>query len=111
MAYKLNLPSSAKIHNVFHVSQLKRKLGTADVSQIFLPDISDEGILKPKPAHVLDGRIVRRGRRNVTEILVQWEGTSRASATWERLFDMKRRFPELNLGDKVSLEGEALLRS
>ncbi|KAL9398033.1 hypothetical protein Peur_006994 [Populus x canadensis] len=111
VAYKLNLPSSAKIHNVFHVSQLKRKLGTADVSQISLPDISDEGILEPKPAHVLDGRIVRRGQRNVTEILVQWEGTSRASATWERLFDMKRRFPELNLGDKVSLEGEALLRS
>ncbi|KAF9671218.1 hypothetical protein SADUNF_Sadunf12G0024600 [Salix dunnii] len=52
-----------------------------DVSQISLPDISDEGVLEPKPAHVLDGRIVRRGHRNITEILVQWEGTSRASAT------------------------------
>nr|XP_034898556.1 uncharacterized protein LOC118036834 [Populus alba] len=61
VAYKLILPSFARIHNVFHVSQLKRKLGTADISQISLPDISDEGILKPKPTHVLDGRIVRRG--------------------------------------------------
>jgi len=60
---------------------------------------------------VLDGRVVCRGRCNVTEILVQWEGTSRAFATWERLFDMKRRFLELNLGDKVSLAGEALLQS
>jgi len=83
VAYKLNLSSSAKIHNVFHLSQLKRKLGTEDVSPIFLPDISDEGILEPKPAHMLDGRVVRRGLRNVTEILVQWEGTSRASTTWE----------------------------
>ena len=110
VAYKLHLPSSAKIHNVFHVSQLKRKLGSEVVSQSSLPDISDEGLLEPKPAHILDGRIVQRGRRTITEVLVQWEGTSRASATWERLFDMKRRFPELNLGDKVSFEREALLR-
>jgi hypothetical protein len=81
VAYNLNLPLSAKLHNVFHVSQLKKKLGTADISQIFLPDISDEGILEPRPTHVLDGCIVRKGRCNATEILVQWEGISRASAT------------------------------
>ena len=42
VVYKLELPSSTTIHPVFHVSQLKRALGSADLCQPLSPILAED---------------------------------------------------------------------
>ena len=84
VAYKLALPDSAKIHPVFHVSQLKKHVGSA-VVQSTLPMLDAEGLIAKSPVCILDRRMKKAGNVAVTEILVQWSNEGPEDATWERL--------------------------
>ncbi|KAA8539425.1 hypothetical protein F0562_026117 [Nyssa sinensis] len=98
MSYKLELPPESRIHIVFHVSLLKKKIGEKYPIQGELPVIeNDAETLYPKPQAVLD----RRQRKNKEEILIHWQGLSLAEATWENLAAMQKQFPEHSLEDKA----------
>jgi hypothetical protein len=72
VAYKLGLPSTALVHPVFHVSQLKSftpkyTLVFSDISQ--LVDLSGRDV---HPVQLLDHRLVRRGHKPVVQVQVAW---------------------------------------
>jgi hypothetical protein len=69
VAYKLNLPPGSLIHNVFHVSQLKKKLGPTMQMSPKLPLVSCEGRVKLEPVAILDRRVIKKD--NAVEVLIQ----------------------------------------
>jgi hypothetical protein len=94
-AYKLNLPQTLKIYPVFHVSLLKKQLGTRITPLTALPILTPEATLAPEPEKILTRRLMRKGNRAGTKVLVQWAGTLVEDAIWEDLENLRERFPDL----------------
>ena len=82
VAYELDLPMDSNVHNVFHVSCLKKALGP-QVTPIDLPPLDDEGKLILIPEAILDSRERHLRRRVIREYLVKWKDLPTEDATWE----------------------------
>ncbi|KAH9735938.1 hypothetical protein KPL71_017914 [Citrus sinensis] len=94
VAYKLELPSHSKIHPVFHVSCLKKKLGAANVQQTELPTIQEDGRMQLEPLALLEKRTVKRNNRPVVQWLIHWTNSFPEDATWEDACVIRQKFPE-----------------
>ena len=98
VAYKLLLPPKARIHDVFHVSLLKKFEGVPPSETVPLPPIL-HGRALPTPQKVVRARL----NRGTWELLVQWTGLSPAEASWEQLEEFKKSYPSFQLEDELFL--------
>lgn len=96
LAYKLDLPSGAAIHNVFHASQLKLWPNPSSVSSSLPQYLSDVGKTK-EPEVILEKKMVNRQNKAVTKVLVQWKGLSAQQATGEFYQDFIAKFPHFQI--------------
>jgi hypothetical protein len=94
LAYKLLLPEGVNIHPVFHVSNLKKHLGTHAVPQPGLPLVGPDGKIKTAPFQVLETRSLPRNGVLVTQWLMEWENLAPEDTSWEDANFIKRVFPE-----------------
>ncbi|XP_057846650.2 uncharacterized protein LOC131056314 [Cryptomeria japonica] len=83
VAYELELPSDSRVHNVFHVSRLKKALGHNVVASSQLPPLDEEGQLVLIPEEILDFRERSLRKRTIREYLVKWKNLPMEDATWE----------------------------
>nr|GEV97192.1 hypothetical protein [Tanacetum cinerariifolium] len=106
VAYRVELPSGSLIHDVFHVSFLRRCVGsTTEPSQATI-DASVLPSSSLQPECILDERVVQKGKyRPKTELLVKWLGRPREDATWETKWRFIRFYPDFRLVDKSSVSG------
>ena len=81
VAYELELPEGSKIHNVFHVSCLKKYPGQHIVTSEILPPLDDEGHLTLVSENILKTRERRLRSRTIKEYLVQWKDLPSEYAT------------------------------
>nr|ABA97826.1 retrotransposon protein, putative, Ty3-gypsy subclass [Oryza sativa Japonica Group] len=105
VAYQLELPPKMiSIHDVFHVSQLKKCLRVpeeqADSEEHI--DIQEDLTYVEKPVCILETS-ERRTRNKVTRFCrVQWSHHSEEEATWEREDELKAAHPHLFTGSSES---------
>jgi hypothetical protein len=95
VAYELDLPPEARIHPVFHVSQLKLKVGSSAIALPKLPPVNAKGVLQQEPVEVLGRRARPKGNCPFIEILVRWEGQTADDATWEEFHCLRDAYPHL----------------
>jgi len=96
VAYRLQLPANAKIHDVFHVGLLKKFEGTPPTSVPPLPPLVHGRVL-PTPEKVIRARL----NRGVWQLLVHWVGRPAADASWEPLKDFVKLYPQWQLEDEL----------
>ena len=112
VAYQLELPESLSgVHDVFHVSQLKKCLRVPE-EQIPLEELSVKSDLtyEEYPVKILETaeRVTRS--RVIRMCKVQWNRHSEAEATWEREDDWRESYPQVFVYAVLNLEDEILLR-
>lgn len=105
VAYRLELPKEAKVHPVFHVSQLKQFTPKYTPVYSELPvevDMSDTSL---KPMKVLECRLVKKGNHATPQVLVQGSNLPDHATTWEDWYVLAKRFPEILAWGQASSEG------
>ena len=95
VAYRLQLPEQSKIHPVFHISQLKKHVGSSRVQSTW-PMLDEEGEIVVVPVAILDRKLGKMGHKAVVYLLVQWSIGAQEDATWELYSEMERKFPHLD---------------
>ena len=93
VTYKLGLLSTSKIHTIFHVSLLKKKVGNRVVVQYELPYTNDEGKFLVKTVTILQLQMVKRKNAAMVRVLVQWSNLPPEDATWEDYDFLRAMFP------------------
>ena len=97
MAYQLELPDSLSgVHDVFHVSQLKKCLRVPE-EQIPLEELTvkDDLTYEEFPIKILE-TVERVTRSRVIKMCkVQWNRYSEAEATWEREDELRKTYSQL----------------
>ena len=97
VAYQLELPGHlCAIHNVFHVSQLKRCLRVPE-EQLSMDDleIQDDLTYTEKPVQIFEKDERKTRRRTIRMCKVRWSHHIEAEATWEREDQLMVDYPEL----------------
>lgn len=105
-AYKLELPTDAQIHNVFHVSQLKQHV--PDHTPVFqslpkLPKLDTEDL---SPTEILDRCLVKKGNAALLQVLVRWATLPVEFATWEDYTALQKRFSQAAAWGQAAPQGE-----
>ncbi|KAM2048613.1 hypothetical protein ACFX1T_007124 [Malus domestica] len=93
VAYHLNLPRDSKIHLVFHVSLLNKKIGNAITLTQNLPPIDSTGLLHWQLDKVLDRGMFKKKNAAISKWLIQWTGLPPEEATWEEADEIITHYP------------------
>jgi hypothetical protein len=90
VVYRLQLPETlSNVHNVFHVSQLKKCLRVPDRTIEVTPDLT----YSERPIRVLDQKDRITRRKTLKFYKIQWNQHSEDEATWETQDFLERNFP------------------
>ncbi|XP_057247456.1 uncharacterized protein LOC130589859 [Beta vulgaris subsp. vulgaris] len=97
VAYRLALPTElSRVHNVFHISQLRRYI--PDKSHVLQPEtvqIDENLSYEESPIKILDGKVRSTRNKDVKIVKVLWSNQKSEEATWEAEAEMRKKYPEL----------------
>ena len=104
VAYKLELPATSKVHPVFHVSRLRKRLYNADnvIDSGVLVEYTKPAILTHEPEKILDYHDLRTRHHVRRQVLVKWKDRPDEGSTWENISTLRKRFPNFVFADENS---------
>ncbi|KAL0553613.1 hypothetical protein IC582_007513 [Cucumis melo] len=97
VAYRLALPPSlSTVHDVFHVSMLRKYVVDPTHVVDFEPlQLSGNLSYEEQPLEILAREVKRLSNRGIALVKVLWRNHGVEEATWEREEDMRAQYPEL----------------
>uniref|UniRef100_A0A6N2KN05 Integrase catalytic domain-containing protein n=1 Tax=Salix viminalis TaxID=40686 RepID=A0A6N2KN05_SALVM len=97
VAYKVDLPPQlAKVHDVFHISLLRK--ADKDPARILpqIPvEVNEDLTLEMKPARILDKGEKELRNKKIPIVRILWRNAQIEEETWEREDEMRKKYPEL----------------
>ena len=97
VAYRLELPVElSNIHNVFHISNLKKCLSD-ETPTIPLEEVHIDEKLKfvEEPVEILDREVKKLKRSQIPIVKIRWNSKCGPEFTWEREDRMMEKYPRL----------------
>ena len=97
VAYRLALPPElSAVHNVFHISMLKKYVHSPSHIISHEPlEIREDASYVEKPVRIIDTREHELRNRTVHWVKVLWENHEPEEATWELRDQVQRKYPHL----------------
>jgi hypothetical protein len=97
VAYRIALPPAlARMHNVFHVSYLKKfVIHHEHMIDWKLLQVREPRVVEVITLKILEVRKLRLQNREVTQCKVQWDQYTEDNATWEDYHDIFQKYPYL----------------
>ena len=97
LAYRLALPPElARIHNVFHVSMLRRY--RSDPSHVLKDSevqVYENLTYVEEPVSIVDQKVKQLRKRSILMVKVMWKNHGITEATWETEEKMRKNYPHL----------------
>ncbi|GJR73130.1 hypothetical protein Tco_0085495 [Tanacetum coccineum] len=98
VAYKLELPEEfSRVHNTFHVSNLKKKCHADKPLAIPLDGLhlDDKLHFVEEPLEIVGREVKRLKRSRIPLVKVRWNSKRGPEFTWEREDQFKKKYPHL----------------
>ncbi|XP_050920405.1 uncharacterized protein LOC127138042 [Lathyrus oleraceus] len=97
VAYRITLPPSlVNLHDVFHVSQLRRYIvDPSHVVQLDDVEVRDNLTVETLPMRIEDREVKQLRGKEITLVKVVWGGPAGGNVTWELESQMRDSYPEL----------------
>ena len=97
VAYRLALPPSlAGVHDVFHVSLLRKCISDPDaVIEMNQPEVQPNLTYAERPVRIVDHKEKVLRNKTIKYVRVMWSGQTEREATWELEDAMRTKYPEL----------------
>ena len=95
--YRLALPPElAKLHNVFHVSMLRKyRSNESHILPVQDIQVQSDFIFYEEPKAILDREVKHLRNKQVSLVKVLWQHHGMEEATWEPESTMRAQYPQL----------------
>ena len=97
VAYKVDLPPQlAKVHDVFHVSLLRKAdVDPARILPQVLVEVKEDLTLELRPIRMLDQEVKELRSKKIPIVKILWWNAHIEEETWEREAEMRKKYPNL----------------